>query len=474
MDYRFRGKFGGGEMKRCKNLFSSVILVILSLIFFQEEASAVPIFARKYNTSCMTCHIGFPKLNAFGEAFRNNGFRLPNDEVFVKEPPVWLGSEAYKRVWPNAVWPSSIPSNVPLSFQISGEPSYQRSRTTTSGTAPKGQGRFSFSLPTEIVLNSITTLGDNFSFLLAYALFEQQGQNGLELASLGYNDFLAGKYGIPHDLLNLKIGLLQPQAMPFSVNQTLTANTPAIYGFHISSANQPAFSDAQMGVELYGDINKHTRYVLGVVNGVAAQATQNYGDNNSDKDFYGRIEHKFGGLAYDGSADSQNQDQLASGMDHFDQGPSLTLGSTAYYGTDQIAPPADDQTHYWRATAFARANSGRFNVDAVYLHEGDNKHVEQYYAIGNKGININGFYVEGTAVIYPWLFFVTRYERLVTDHIALLSSADTAANTLNTSQLTLSLPIYARANIRIIPEIVSGTNDPGKPDTYRVRIHLAY
>ena len=29
-------------------------------------AKAVPVFARKYQTSCQTCHIVFPKLNPFG------------------------------------------------------------------------------------------------------------------------------------------------------------------------------------------------------------------------------------------------------------------------------------------------------------------------------------------------------------------------------------------------------------------------
>ena len=457
-----------------KNLFSSVILIILSLIFFQEQASAVPIFARKYNTSCMTCHVGFPKLNAFGEAFKTNGYRLPNDEVFVKEPPVWLGSEAYKRVWPNAVWPSSIPSNVPISFQIQGAASYQRSRITT-GNSSKGQGRTDFEFPEEIVINSIGTLGDNFSFLLAYSLQSADARAGVELASIGYNDFLAGKWGIPKGLFNMKIGFLQPQAMPFGVFQTLTGDTPAIYDFRISSVNQPAFSDAQTGMELFGVIDKRTRYVLGVVNGVARNHNSDaFNDNNSDKDFYGRIEHKFGGLPFDGSADSQNQDQLGSGMAHFDQGPSVTLGATGYSGTDQIDTTTDAHSRYYRVTGFARANSGRYNVDAVYLHEEDNGNVEQYYGIGNKSIGTNGFYVEGTAAIYPWLFFVTRYERLVTDHISLLSSLDPVSPTMNTSQLTLSLPIYLRANIRIIPEIISSQDDPGKPDTYRVRVHLAY
>jgi len=97
-----------------------VLVIVCSFVIHVDEANAVPTFSRKYKTSCMTCHVGFPKLNAFGDAFKNQGYRLPDDEVFVKEPPVWLSSEAYKRIWPNAVWPDSIPSNVPLAFRVVG------------------------------------------------------------------------------------------------------------------------------------------------------------------------------------------------------------------------------------------------------------------------------------------------------------------------------------------------------------------
>ena len=37
-----------------------------------QKAEAIPAFARKYNFSCNVCHVpGFPKLNDFGNLFRD-------------------------------------------------------------------------------------------------------------------------------------------------------------------------------------------------------------------------------------------------------------------------------------------------------------------------------------------------------------------------------------------------------------------
>ncbi len=453
-------------------LFYLGIIVILNLVFLQEEALAVPIFARKYSTSCMTCHVGFPKLNAFGEAFKTNGYRLPDDEVFVKEPPVWLGSEAYKRVWPNAVWPGSIPSNVPLSLQIQGEGFYDRARRTTNGEA-----RTDFEFPKEIVLNSLGTMGDNFSFLFDYSLQEAETRAGVERVFLGYNDAFAGKAGIPHHLLNMRFGLLDPAAMPFSATQTLTADTPEIYDFHISSAHQPAISDHQTGIELFGVVNKRIRYTAGVVNGVERDKNDEaFNDNNSDKDVYGRVEYKFGGLSFDGDADSKNQGQLAPGFSYFDQGPSLTLGTTGDYGKDQIDSATDLSSRYSRWTGFLRANKGRYNMDVVYLYQLNNNDVGQINAALGKNIGIWGFYTEGTAFIYPWLAFVARYELLNIEDVDVLRAGGvTPAD--NTSRLTLSLPIYVRPNHRIIPEISTGAfafKNSDKSDNFKIRIHFAY
>ena len=70
-------------------------IAVIALMEMNLPASALPAFARKYKTSCTTCHIGFPKLNAFGESFRNNGYQFPGhmDLEYIKEDQVSLGSD---------------------------------------------------------------------------------------------------------------------------------------------------------------------------------------------------------------------------------------------------------------------------------------------------------------------------------------------------------------------------------------------
>ena len=104
-------------MKRFSPL-SLIIPLVVPLAFSAKDASAVPAFARKYQTACSTCHLAFPVRNGFGEAFRNNGYRFPGgqDEDMVKETPIELGKDAYKNVFPNAIWPSDLPAMPSLGF----------------------------------------------------------------------------------------------------------------------------------------------------------------------------------------------------------------------------------------------------------------------------------------------------------------------------------------------------------------------
>jgi hypothetical protein len=56
--------------------------IVLALLFSAallapRRAGAIPAFARKYETSCQTCHVAAPALTPFGEAFRLNGYRFP-------------------------------------------------------------------------------------------------------------------------------------------------------------------------------------------------------------------------------------------------------------------------------------------------------------------------------------------------------------------------------------------------------------
>src|SRR5665213_1270653 len=57
-----------------------LIVGILILSGFSTlPANAIPAFARKYSLPCSSCHEAWPKLNNFGQVFRDNGYQLGND-----------------------------------------------------------------------------------------------------------------------------------------------------------------------------------------------------------------------------------------------------------------------------------------------------------------------------------------------------------------------------------------------------------
>ncbi len=113
--YGFKKRFG----QALTVLTGSAVVALTPLGV--RDVQALPIFACKYKTSCMTCHQMFPRLNAFGEAFRLNGFMWPTgadaDAEQRKQEPIPLGAEAFKKAFPNAVWPTELPEGVPLSIR---------------------------------------------------------------------------------------------------------------------------------------------------------------------------------------------------------------------------------------------------------------------------------------------------------------------------------------------------------------------
>src|SRR5579862_5039799 len=99
---------------------STILILFTSVLFlFSSRSYAIPAFSRQYQTSCTTCHVNFPKLNDFGKAFKDAGFKFPkDDETFLKTPPVMLGAPAQKEVWPHSVWPGTIPGMPPIGLRM--------------------------------------------------------------------------------------------------------------------------------------------------------------------------------------------------------------------------------------------------------------------------------------------------------------------------------------------------------------------
>ena len=62
-----------------------IFIIFLTLVsvagyFLPDKADAIPYFSRKYATPCTMCHIQFPRLNATGMTFKQNGYRLKGEE----------------------------------------------------------------------------------------------------------------------------------------------------------------------------------------------------------------------------------------------------------------------------------------------------------------------------------------------------------------------------------------------------------
>lgn len=72
------------------------LLVLIGLFsyeisFLVSEAQAIPAFARKYGLPCNVCHVpGFPKLNDFGNQFRDQGINSTRRWTFpLTKPSPW-------------------------------------------------------------------------------------------------------------------------------------------------------------------------------------------------------------------------------------------------------------------------------------------------------------------------------------------------------------------------------------------------
>ncbi len=161
-------------MRKKLAIASAVSLSVLPMLVPAKDASAIPAFARKYGTSCYTCHSGFPARNAFGEAFRNNGYRWPGgeDEDKTKQEQLKLGSDGWKKTFPQSPWPVDIPGYVPLAVWVRGPLVTYTEGTTTSAGAQATKSNLNYGTG---ALGSTTlffggTMGDNLSAFAQYNL----------------------------------------------------------------------------------------------------------------------------------------------------------------------------------------------------------------------------------------------------------------------------------------------------------------
>lgn len=356
---------------------------VMASLMMTQDALAIPAFARRYKTSCATCHIAYPKLNAFGRAFMYNGYQFPGgiekDKDQVKEEEVQMGSEAYKRVWPDAIWPNSISQAIPLGFVIEAETAYLPN-------APSGEPKILFNeIPSELEILGGGNFSDNISYFAEVAIAGEEVE--IEMAHISFDNIL------PNNALSLKVGKIVPLVTPFSNMRRLTAK----YWF----ANKPLGDNqwnldrTQRGFEIRGLLGKEKRFIYsaGLVEGRKNEI-------NEAKDFYFHAGYKLGGMQLDGT-------QLATQAGPSEPWRDNSVRFDAFFYSGRATLIGGQKDDFTQVGGSLDLYYDRFNLSALVAVQNDDHPVigQTFDGTGTH------FMVEGTYVLFPWLLPNLRYER---------------------------------------------------------------
>jgi hypothetical protein len=454
---------------RCRLITMSLLLS--TLVLATGSSYAIPAFSRQYGTSCATCHVDFPKLNDFGKAFKDAGFKFPkDDESFLKVPPVMLGAPAQKDLWPHTIFPGTIPGLPPIGlrfntfFQV-----VSKNRNDINAANLANPGTFIPRTDFQPGLFSIFMAG-NFGSDIAFWVDDDLsvgGSNADGGLGDGYLKFvnISRLFKLPTDSLSLRIGQFELD-LPFSQARTQNlsgwdifdeANVGAMNSLvPLQNVNNAfALSSAAQGIEFSGG---HTyrgyHYSLAVVNqntggtpsaGDTVQPVVGFFSDSNFKDLYGRFSYRFN-LERDPASRNEIQAAGATGpRDH----TYLNLGTFYFYGrsvqrfngvaSDGISPVViTAREPFYRVGGDFTFNYHALNFYGLYMY-GHDKNLLPFTPITAEGptgfvngtaATFSGGFLQADYMLLPWVMGIMRYD-------VVKSSAD-RINTFGTELSPLS------------------------------------
>ena len=409
-----------GFGKRFVSLLACLVFVAGLVVLMPRKGKAIPAFSRQYGTSCSTCHVDFPKLNDFGKAFKDAGFKFPkDDESYVKVQPVMLGAPASKELFPKSIWPGTIPGIPQIGFrmnnffQVMGR-SANSFNVVNALNASNGIPQYIPRTDFETGYFSLFSAG-NFGSEIAFWV-----DDDISVAGLNSNGALGDAYlkfvdigrflKFPKDSLSLRAGQFELD-LPFTQARTYNISGYDIYQeanigamnsmFSQQNVNNNfSFANAAQGIELSGGHSYGGyHYSLAVVNQNTSGVDQ--GSNTSPyvpsatgssnggvgfasdanfKDLYGRLAYRFN---LERDAASRNDVQAAGAMGPRDH-TSLRFGTFYFYGRSvqrllgaTSAAPTVVSTLLTAREPFYRVggdisfNYRQFNVYGLYMYGHD-------------------------------------------------------------------------------------------------------
>ncbi len=513
-----RGRFFFHPTRAVLNMVAMFLLIGT----LAEWAQAIPVFSRKYRTSCITCHAGFPKLNSVGESFRRNGYQFPGgDEILVKDEPIPLGNDSYKDMWPNTLWPSDIPHLPPVAFRaLMGFNQFME-----DGRDPSAD----FQFPREFGLLSAGTLGQNISWYASLTLAGSGGHgggggHGGEEAS-GLNSDLGRMFvqfsnlfawsdeddddgmrlgnrwlAIPKHLINLRIGQFEPQVIaPYASVHRQLGTIGRLPNLVTMGGNGFMFEPAQRGLELHGTWRQNNSYAIGLVNGNGGETAW---DNNAQKDFYFRVAKKWWGYPIDGEIgqseligdeieeEEYDEDAMAPMTLDFWREFQFETGLFGYYGRNQASVSVEDDVDLLLAGGGVYRLEGtrtiirpdrfeRYGVDARLQREDldifgaatwgwDRDPISDEDPDAIEADRFFTYFVEADYYFKPWLIGYTRYEQVRYQNDPRQEEAGISRGVVGTS-------VYVRTNMRVVSEFgIDAQGNGTTADVFNVLLDFAY
>ena len=441
----------------------AAILVLLS----PSKSYAIPPFARKYQTSCQTCHMDFPKLNDFGKAFKDAGFKFPtDDDTYLKEAPVMLGAPANKESFPNSVWPGTMPGMPPVGlrynqfFQFTTSNRNQFNALTAPGSVPGLIPATDF----QAGFFSIFTAG-NFGSDIAFWVDDDlsvAGDNSGGGLGDGYLKFvnIGRVMKLPKDSLSLRAGQFELD-LPVTQARSINLSPYDIYqqanigARQQNVGNQSTIANVARGFELSGG---HTyggyHYSLAIFDqnttGISQGANQfpgvpsatasatggvGFSSDSSLKNIYARASYRFN-LESD---PKKRQDIQAAGATGPHDHTYLSLGTFYMYGDSlqrlagvtagNVNTFLDNREPYYRVGGDFSFNYRTFNVYGLYMlgHDSNMLPVDATGApiplpidpttatagfVRGIPATFSGGFVQADYLLKPWLMAIMRWDQV--------------------------------------------------------------
>jgi hypothetical protein len=452
---------------------TAVVVVLGAMLASVPKISAIPAFSRKYGTSCTTCHNNYPELNDFGLAFKKNGFKFPkDDETFVKQEPVLLGSKAQKEAFPEAVYPGEIPGTIPISFRYTGNLVYNGARPGAVIANGGYVSRTDLFVPNTFTIISAGSFGPNFSFWIDddISAAGTGAGGGLGDGWLKYND-LGHVFHLPLNSLNVKFGQFELE-LPFT-----NARTPYLSGYDIfgqgalfqgpacsptanvcgTTNNLFGLGTPQRGIEFGGYPNNgNFIWSVAVVDGTNSAYGLGPGlTARNSKDVY---LHALYQINLEHDADSRHSIQAAGPTGPHDH-TSIRIGGLYYRGTNQqnqggtLFPfTGTINEPFYRVGAEVRFRfRSKFELYGIGVHSHDDNHLVDTVAgtiTKTNAVTSTGGFVVANYWIFPWLIADMRYDFVnsPSDFVNGVSESRTR------NRFSPGYQILVRANIKIVGE----------------------